>query len=405
MILEANLGESVKKLLIKLKEFVKSIPEKIRKLWTKLKTKLLDLLRKLKKKRVDTSSTEEDKTITFDYIPYKEAIDHTSVELDVFGKLENFVDKYIDPDLDKKDYTDQQQLFADATNILRKSVTSKGEYGLEFKAAGDITKMIDRIKEWQDGIEKAKKSLSDDDVFDKYYDFNPDDIKKYIADLDKDLGKTSSYFKKIEKSIDKSVKKDNADLDIDHYKYEAVSGIASIVSGSVKLITSLVSGISTVVGKGLAQHNKLSVFIDKYYTDVLGRKDEGFTSFDEKAFRQAIKDKDYLCLKINTISSILDDPTFERGETRKVLQILKKQVPEIFEEQVELDYEIRLERSAWDKRYFTKLVYWLQKNFAEERVDYIEEVGKAVHGDTSKAFRQSLKDAEDFKAKRQSRNK
>ena len=54
MILEANLGESVKK----------SIPEKIRKLWTKLKTKLLDLLRKLKKKRVDTSSTEEDKTIT-----------------------------------------------------------------------------------------------------------------------------------------------------------------------------------------------------------------------------------------------------------------------------------------------------------------------------------------------------
>ncbi len=109
-----------------------------------------------------------------------------------------------------------------------------------------------------------------------------------------------------------------------------------------------------------------------------------FTSFDENVFRQAIKDKDYLCLKINTVSSMLDDPTFERGETRKVIDILDKEVPEIFEKYVELDYEERLDRSAWDKRYFTKLTYWFQENFAKERIAYIEEVGKAVHKDTAK---------------------
>ena len=206
-VLEANLGESVKKLLIKLKEFVKSIPEKIRKLWTKLKTKLLELVGRLKKKKkVDTSSVKEGKNITFDYIPYPEAIDHTSVELDVFGQLENFVDKYIDPELDRKDYTDQQQLFADALQILHKSVVSKGEYGLGFKDTANITEMIDRIKSWQDDIEKKNKAIGLKEVVHKYNNFDPDDIKDFIADLDKNLSKTSSYFKGIDKSVDKMIK-------------------------------------------------------------------------------------------------------------------------------------------------------------------------------------------------------
>lgn len=115
-----------------------------------------------------------------------------------------------------------------------------------------------------------------------------------------------------------------------------------------------------------------------------------FTSFDEKVFRQAIKDKDYLCLKVNTVSSMLDDPTFERGETMKVIQILEDQVPEIFEDYVQFDYEERRERSAWDKRYFTKLTYWFQENFAKERIAHIREVGKAVHQDTAKQYAKSM---------------
>lgn len=115
-----------------------------------------------------------------------------------------------------------------------------------------------------------------------------------------------------------------------------------------------------------------------------------FTSIDENAFRQAIKNKDYLALKVSTVSTMLDDPTFERGETMKVVQILKEQVPEIFEEEVKLDYEERLKKSEWDKRYFTKLTYWFQENFALSRINYIKEVGSVVHRDTAQQYNQSM---------------
>ena len=47
-----------------------------------------------------------------------------------------------------------------------------------------------------------------------------------------------------------------------------------------------------------------------------------FTSFNENDFWKAIQEKDYTSLKINTVSSMLNDPTFARGETEKVLAIL-----------------------------------------------------------------------------------
>lgn len=115
-----------------------------------------------------------------------------------------------------------------------------------------------------------------------------------------------------------------------------------------------------------------------------------FTSFDENDFWKAIHEKDYTSLKINTVSSMLNDPTFARGETEEVLKILDDKIPEIFEEEVRLDYEERLERSAWDKRYFTKLTYWFQENFAKSRVAYIKKVGQAVHQDTAQKYNESI---------------
>lgn len=115
-----------------------------------------------------------------------------------------------------------------------------------------------------------------------------------------------------------------------------------------------------------------------------------FTSFDENVFWKAIEEKDYLCLKSITVSTMLDDPTFSRGETMKVLEILDEKVPEIFEDEVILDYEERLDQSKWDKRYFTKLTYWFQQNFAKSRINYIKEVGKVVHKDTAQKYKTSL---------------
>lgn len=104
-----------------------------------------------------------------------------------------------------------------------------------------------------------------------------------------------------------------------------------------------------------------------------------FTSFDEKKFRQAIIEKDFLRLKISAMSAISYDPTFERGEADEVLKILKSEVPEIFEAYKKEDYEEYQDRENWDKRYFSKLIYWFQENFSEERIPHIREVGKIVH--------------------------
>lgn len=122
-----------------------------------------------------------------------------------------------------------------------------------------------------------------------------------------------------------------------------------------------------------------------------------FTSIDEKAFMQAIKDKNYTSLKVSIVSTMLDDPTFERGETDKAIQMLEKHVPEIFEEEVKLEYEERLERDLWNKRYFTKLTYWFQENFAKSRIEYIKEVGQVVHRDTAEKYRQSINSTPDNK--------
>lgn len=115
-----------------------------------------------------------------------------------------------------------------------------------------------------------------------------------------------------------------------------------------------------------------------------------FTSFDETAFWKAISEKDKLHLKVNTVSAMRNDPTFERGETAKVISILEKEIPEIFEPEVTLEYEERLERGAWDKGYFTKLTYWFQENFAKSRIDHIKEVGQVVHKDTAKKYAESM---------------
>ena len=121
----------------------------------------------------------------------------------------------------------------------------------------------------------------------------------------------------------------------------------------------------------------------------INKKHVGFTSFDEDEFWKHIETKDYPALKINTCSTILNDPTFERDELSKVLKILEKEVPEIFEEYHVNDWEERLEPKDWTKRYFSKLVYYLQENFCKDRLDYIKKVGRAVHQDTAEKYRKS----------------
>ncbi len=109
-----------------------------------------------------------------------------------------------------------------------------------------------------------------------------------------------------------------------------------------------------------------------------------FHSFVEADFWKEIEEKDLLSLKVDTRSAMLNDPTFSGYEVDDVLAVLKERVPEIFEEEITLPYEERLDRSKWDRPYFTKLTFRFQENFALTRIPYIKEVGKEVYKDLLK---------------------
>lgn len=105
-------------------------------------------------------------------------------------------------------------------------------------------------------------------------------------------------------------------------------------------------------------------------------------TFDEKDLEKAIKEDNQdnrLWLKVTAMNTMWNDPTFEYGETEKLLKRLKDEIPEIFEEEKQLPYEKKLDRSLWDEDYFAKVTYWFKENFAESRIPYIKEVGRAVY--------------------------
>ena len=105
-----------------------------------------------------------------------------------------------------------------------------------------------------------------------------------------------------------------------------------------------------------------------------------FTGIDMDDFWEEVEKKDYLSLKVDALSAIQVDPTFSGHELDDMIAIFKKKVPEIFEEEVRLSYEERLDDpSKWDKPYFIKLTFWFQKNFALSRIPYIKKVGRKVY--------------------------
>lgn len=103
-------------------------------------------------------------------------------------------------------------------------------------------------------------------------------------------------------------------------------------------------------------------------------------SFDKNLFDNAIKEKNFIRLKSNTVSAINNDPTFSNGEVKAIIAELEAKIPEIFEEEIHLEYENRVDESMWDERYFSKMAFWFEYNFAKSRLAEIEKVGKKVYG-------------------------
>lgn len=104
-----------------------------------------------------------------------------------------------------------------------------------------------------------------------------------------------------------------------------------------------------------------------------------FRSFDEKELDEAIERGDLIWIRGAAMNTMWNDPIFQSGEIERLMKILEKRLPKVFQDEATLDYEYRLEPEEWTKEYFAKLTYWFRENFAKSRIDYIKEVGRAVY--------------------------
>ena len=110
-----------------------------------------------------------------------------------------------------------------------------------------------------------------------------------------------------------------------------------------------------------------------------------FHSFDERLFREAIRNKadqkNFIRLKVSVISAIQNDPTFSSGEAKDALDILRRECPEIFEQKKDLGYEEkRPDSNTWDSDYFMRNTTYLEQNFCEERINELKNIGQKVYG-------------------------
>ena len=267
-----------------------------------------------------------------------------------------------------------------------------------------INKAIDQYK---DAKIYTVYNVSYHTIFDRLKSKNVDmTVESIMKNIDKrdieydDINNELTYnfsrnsIKQIRNLRDMFIKelKEKEDLSDEEYK-NRVKAYMNIYTARLKIrvsnVKTMISVMKTAIGilkKETANKNKSDSDDSKKDDDY---HDHKFEAFDTEKFWESIKDKNYLRLKVNFISSMRQDPTFDRGDNDILIKIFDKEVPEIWENEEELGYEERLDEKDWDKQYFTKLTYWMQNNFAKSRLPYIRKVGKVVHRDTVEKYNKS----------------
>lgn len=176
--------------------------------------------------------------------------------------------------------------------------------------------------------------------------------------------------------------------DAGSFLIKKLKGMIDFLIGKIRELIGKLKRNSKKVSKNEIM-NKTKAEPKKDMKTKLAERLQNIRAFDIDNFKEALKNKNYLTLKVNTCSALLNDPTQMSKAVQTCLTLLKKYTPEIFEKYKKLSYEERLPRDKWDKRYYTKLVYWFQENFAVERLSYLKEVGRVVHKDTYLQYEKS----------------
>ena len=108
-----------------------------------------------------------------------------------------------------------------------------------------------------------------------------------------------------------------------------------------------------------------------------------------ETFNNAIKRKEKGVLKALLIGIIGSDPTFETEEYHEAESYIESQSKNLNGEVLNLlepyqrqeDEYTRTEAEGWDEDYYQMLLVWYRDNFAKERFQTIQVVGKVVYRD------------------------
>ena len=110
--------------------------------------------------------------------------------------------------------------------------------------------------------------------------------------------------------------------------------------------------------------------------------------FPNVTFDKYIKNKELGPLKAMLCSTIGSDPTWVTTEYFEAINYIKEKSKEFHGSELDLsepyqkqEDEYKKPREKWDEEYFRMLLVWYRKNFANERLDEIKNVGKVVFKD------------------------
>ena len=107
-----------------------------------------------------------------------------------------------------------------------------------------------------------------------------------------------------------------------------------------------------------------------------------------EVFDNAIENEEHGVLKALLIGIIGADPTFATTEYEEALEYIKERSEIKNGEAINLSEarstqgdEYKKGPESWDEEYYRMLLVWYRDNYADERLDYIKEVGKVVYKD------------------------
>ena len=127
----------------------------------------------------------------------------------------------------------------------------------------------------------------------------------------------------------------------------------------------------------------------------------------DELLNKAIENQNYVAIKSFFISELRTDPSFRDGEVKRIVKILQKKTPEIFQE-YELqsgEEQFKDDSSFWDWEYYIHITFMLGENFSFTRLEQIKKVGEFIAKERENNTHMNLRDVPPAEGKTDSRKK